>query len=124
MSSNIRIKKVCQHCGEEFIAKTTVTKYCGDNCAKRAYKARKKKEKITKTPSVDDQKIEYRARSLEQKEFLNIQETCHLLGASRMTIYRQIKRGNIPAIKLGRRTIIMKSALENLFYNESHIKTA
>lgn len=124
MSSNIRIKKVCQHCGEEFIAKTTVTKYCGDNCAKRAYKARKKKEKIKKTPSVDEQKIEYRARSLEQKEFLNIQETSHLLGASRMTIYRQIKKGNIPAIKFGRRTIIMKSALENLFYNESHTKTA
>jgi excisionase family DNA binding protein len=124
MSSNIRIKKVCQHCGEEFIAKTTVTKYCGDNCAKRAYKARKKKEKINKTPSVDEQKIEFRERSLEQKEFLNIQETSHLLGASRMTIYRQIKKGNIPAIKLGRRTIIMKSALENLFYNEGHTKTA
>lgn len=120
MSSNIRIKKVCQHCGEDFIAKTTVTKHCGDNCAKRAYKLKKKNEKIEKAPSADEQKIEFRSRGMEKKEFLNIKETSQLLGASRMTIYRQIKNGYLPAIKLGRRTIIMRSELENLFYNESH----
>jgi len=46
MSSNIRVLRICKLCGEEFIAKTTVTKFCGDRCAKRAYKARKKDEKI------------------------------------------------------------------------------
>ena len=46
MSSNIKITRICQHCGQEFIAQTTVTRYCGDNCAKRAYKARIKKQKI------------------------------------------------------------------------------
>uniref|UniRef100_UPI0028B10B01 hypothetical protein n=1 Tax=Sphingobacterium multivorum TaxID=28454 RepID=UPI0028B10B01 len=40
MSSNIKIKKICQQCGQEFIARTTVTKYCGDNCAKKAYKVK------------------------------------------------------------------------------------
>lgn len=40
MSSNIKIKKNCQHCGQEFIARTTVIKYCGDYCAKKAYKAK------------------------------------------------------------------------------------
>lgn len=124
MSSNIRIKKVCQHCGTEFIAKTTVTKYCGDNCAKRAYKVRKKKEKVESTPSIDEQLVEFRSNALDKKEFLNIKETCQLLGASRMTVYRQIKRGNIPAFKLGRRTIIMRSELESLCYNESNLKTA
>lgn len=119
MSSNIRIKKVCQHCGKDFIAKTTVTKYCGDRCAKRAYKVRERKEKIEKTPPIDEQKIEFRSQRLKKKEFLSIKETSELLGASRMTIYRQIKKGYLPAIKLGRRTIIMKAALENLFYNES-----
>jgi hypothetical protein len=46
MSSNIRIPKICQHCGNEFVPKTTVTKYCGDDCAKRAYKKRKRDEKV------------------------------------------------------------------------------
>jgi hypothetical protein len=45
MSSNIRITRVCQYCGYEFEAKTTVTKYCSELCAKRNYKARKKEEK-------------------------------------------------------------------------------
>lgn len=46
MSSNIKIKKIYQHGGQEFIARTTVTKYCGDNCAKRAYKAKVREQKI------------------------------------------------------------------------------
>src|SRR5690554_6590748 len=29
MSSNIRITRVCQFCGNSFTAKTTVTKFCG-----------------------------------------------------------------------------------------------
>jgi len=45
MSSNIEIERICQHCDKDFIAKTTVTKYCSDDCAKRAYKARKRAEK-------------------------------------------------------------------------------
>ena len=46
MSSNIEVLKICQHCEMEFTARTTVTKYCGDACAKRAYKARKRVEKV------------------------------------------------------------------------------
>jgi excisionase family DNA binding protein len=46
MSSNLKIKKVCQFCKSKFIAKTTVTKYCCHKCAQRAYKRKKKEEKI------------------------------------------------------------------------------
>jgi hypothetical protein len=49
MSSNLFIPKTCQHCGSAFTARTTVTKYCGDSCAKKAYKARKRQEKIQAT---------------------------------------------------------------------------
>ncbi|WP_458627117.1 hypothetical protein [Winogradskyella sp. PC D3.3] len=38
MSSNLFIPKTCKHCGNAFTARTTVTKYCGDTCAKKAYK--------------------------------------------------------------------------------------
>jgi hypothetical protein len=48
MSSNIRLKKVCQHCKQPYIAKTTVTKFCSLECAQRNYKKRKKEQKLTK----------------------------------------------------------------------------
>ena len=66
MSSNIRIPKICQHCGNEFIAKTTKTQYCGDNCAKRAYKARKKKAKLQNVKSIEKQRIEYFSQSIKE----------------------------------------------------------
>ncbi len=115
MGSKIEITKVCQQCGNEFTAKTTVTKFCGHTCANRNYKERKKSEKLNQVKSPTEQKIEYNFSQLNEKEFLSITDTCQLLGASRMTIYRQIKNGNIKAIKLGRRTIIRKSEIEKLF---------
>ncbi|WKN29743.1 helix-turn-helix domain-containing protein [Porifericola rhodea] len=115
MSSNIRVPKICQHCGAEFIAKTTVTKYCGDNCAKRAYKRRKREQKVQEVTPVVAQKQEYNQQQLKDKEFLSIAETCTLLGASRMTLYRQIKGGKIKAAKIGRRTIIKRTEIEKLF---------
>lgn len=115
MSSKIQITKVCQHCGNEFIAKTTVTKFCGHTCASRNYKERKKAEKLNKVKTPTEQKTDYNFSQLNEKEYLSIADTCQLLGASRMTIYRQIKNGKIKAIKLGRRTIIKKSEIEKLF---------
>jgi excisionase family DNA binding protein len=114
MSSNIRLPKICEFCNKEFIAKTTVTKYCGDACAKRGYKRDKREKKIAKAKPVDKQKLEIRLEHIKIKDFISIQEACKYLGVSRMTIYRQIKSGNIKAGKIGRRTIIDKSSILNL----------
>src|SRR5689334_13258905 len=46
MSSNIRLVKICESCGLEFVAKTTVTQCCSDNCAKRLYKRKLRERKI------------------------------------------------------------------------------
>ena len=115
MSSNMRIPKICQHCGSDFIAKTTVTQYCSENCAKRAYKKRKRQEKVDAIPTLPEQKIAHTSSTVSDKEFLSIKETCQLLGASRMTLYRQIKNGNIQAGKVGSRTIIKRTEIEKLF---------
>ncbi|MEG1005727.1 MAG: DNA-binding protein, partial [Bacteroides sp.] len=37
-SSSIRIKKVCEWCGEVFYAQKTTTRYCSHRCNSRAYK--------------------------------------------------------------------------------------
>lgn len=110
MSSKIRIRKTCLHCGEDFIAKTTVTKYCGDTCSKRAYKKRKRLEALqavdTPNKSSPPQK--------KGKDFLSIRDACALLGISRMTLYRAIKKNSIIPIRFGRRVLIKKDDLYNL----------
>ena len=115
MSSNIRVQRICQHCGEEFTAKTTVTKYCGDNCAKRAYKVRLKAEKIAssdkETTLIKIQPIE----ELKAKEFLTVKDVSKLLSCSTRTTYRLIEQGAINSINLGERmTRVKRSELDRL----------
>ena len=132
MSSTIKIPKFCQHCGQAFVAQTTTTRFCGHKCASRAYKQRKREEKVQTTLS-DQIKSVTSANSenlqslqslpiktgnfinLRDKEFLSVQETAILLGASRWTIQRMIQRAELKAGKLGRRTIIPRSEIDNLF---------
>src|SRR5690606_32777161 len=101
MSSNINIQRICQYCNKEFTARTTVTKYCSDQCSKRAYKARKRAEKVkqsnTQTTRIKHLPIE----NLKAKEFLNINEVCQLIGISRRTVYRLFEQGDLNKIKIG-----------------------
>ena len=53
--------------------------------------------------------------NLRDKEFLSITEAANLLGASRWTIQRMIKRNQLSIAKLGRRTIIKRTEIDNLF---------
>jgi len=118
MSSNIRVVRICEFCSKEFIAKTSFTKCCGDNCAKRAYKVRKKQEKLSKTDLLPNVRVENRVNkydpSLNLKEFLNVEEAAQLLGASRSTVFRLMKSGEIKRVKLRGRTIIFRSEIDRL----------
>ncbi|MEP3209550.1 MAG: helix-turn-helix domain-containing protein [Maribacter sp.] len=115
MSSNIRIQRICMHCGEGFIAKTTVTKYCGDTCAKRAYKARKKAEKIESSNHETKLIISKPIEELKAKEFLSVRDVSILLGCSIRTTYRLINDGTIKATNLAERmTRVRRSELNKL----------
>jgi len=114
MSSNIRLEKTCQHCSKNFIAKTTVTQFCSDNCAKRAYKDRIRSKKIEVAIQKEFEQKPFNP-IVTQKEFLSVKETCQLIGASRWTIYRLIDGGNLKASKLGSRTIIARREINSLF---------
>jgi len=115
MSSNIKVQRICQHCGEEFTARTTVTRYCGDNCAKRAYKARKRAMKI-EASNIETLKIKtLPLEELKAKEFLTVRDTAMLLGCSVRTAYRLIENGTIRAVNLAQRmTRIKRSVLDSL----------
>lgn len=120
MSSNLYIPKKCKHCGNAFIARTTVTKYCGDNCAKKAYKARKRNEKIQSTLTVDMQKNNEAPaitnyNTVNNKDFLSVTEASQLIGVSRWTIQRMIQQGRLKAVPFGRKHIVARWQIENLF---------
>lgn len=131
MSSNIKIPKFCDHCGKAFIAQKTTTQFCGHPCASRAYKKRKREEKVnaefknqqskivTASPVVVTETLSNpiagNHTNLREKEFLSILEVATLLGASRWTIQRMIKSNRLPVAKLGSRTIIKRASIDNLF---------
>ncbi|MFM6976608.1 MAG: helix-turn-helix domain-containing protein [Sphingobacteriaceae bacterium] len=116
MSSNIKVQRICQHCGKEFTARTTVTRYCGDQCSKRAYKARLKSSKVelsnNETSFIKTKPLE----EIKSKEFLTVRDVASLLSCSIRTAYRLVKLGNIKAVNIAqRKTLIKRSELDKLF---------
>ncbi|WP_074539403.1 helix-turn-helix domain-containing protein [Cellulophaga baltica] len=115
MSSNIRVKRICENCNTSFIAKTTVTRFCGDNCAKRAYKKRMRSNKIkqsnTKTLKIETQPISI----IQIKDYLTVNETAKLLSISKRSVYRLIQTGKLKASNLSERlTRVKKSDINEL----------
>lgn len=123
MSSNISIPKTCQYCGSSFIAKTTVTRHCSPTCRNRAHKQRVRDEKIQNALRGQQETLQVQIpietitskNSLNDKTFLSVQEVSDLLGVSRWTIQRMIKRGDIIVKQFGRKKIINRIYLDNLF---------
>lgn len=116
MSSNIKIQRICQYCGNEFTARTTTTQYCGDPCSKRAYKARIRAAKIEssnrETQLIKTKPIE----ELKAKEFLTVREVARLLNCSVRSAYYYIETGTIKAVNLGQRiTRVKRSDIDKLF---------
>jgi excisionase family DNA binding protein len=116
VSSNIQVQRICQHCGKEFTARTTVTKFCGDDCAKRAYKARQKAVKIEASNS-ETQRIKTRPiEQIKEKEFLTVTQVSKLIGCSRQNVYKLINTGKLKATNLLlKKTIVKRSEIDKLF---------
>lgn len=118
MSSNIQVQRICQHCGNEFTARTTTTMYCSHRCNSAAYKQRVRVDKVAQT-NKETQRIKNQPiEELKAKAFLSIAETCKLIGISRRTVYRMIERGELITGKAGKRTIIRRSDIEQLLFEQ------
>ncbi|RPD41288.1 helix-turn-helix transcriptional regulator [Chitinophaga barathri] len=111
MSSNLRIKKVCEHCNEIFVAQKTTTKYCSLNCARRNYKLREKKERIKKaTDGVKERLVQTSMRekpaeaavSQEAGDLIDIKKLAEVTSISERTLFRLIKEPGFPKMKVGR----------------------
>lgn len=115
MSSNIKITRICQFCGAEFTARTTVTKYCSHACASRAYKQRTRNQNMEKSVAETVQIISVKKTEIQAKEFLTINEASELLNVSRWTISRAIAADRLKAVRMGRRVIIRRKDIDELF---------
>jgi excisionase family DNA binding protein len=109
MTSKIQLTMICQFCGAEFLARTSVTQHCGERCAKRAYKARLKKAKIERSESETKTARLKNIEEIKAKDFLSVADTCKLLGLSERTVFRLLKSKTIPSSKFGRRIIIKRA---------------
>lgn len=122
MSSNIAIPKTCVYCGKTFIAKTTLTRYCGHKCNSRHYKLKAKENKIQNSLIDHQQTLQSlqtmhskNPQTLISKNYLCIKDAASLIGVSRWTINRMIKRGDLQIHKFGRKKIIERSQIDKLF---------
>ena len=116
MSSNIQVQRICQHCGTEFTARTTVTKYCSHRCGSAANKAKKRAEKVQKSNTETKQIKTKPIEELKAKEFLTVREVARLLNCSVRSAYYYIESGTIKAVNLGQRiTRVKRSEIDKLF---------
>lgn len=116
MSSNIKVQRICQHCGNDFTARTTTTLYCSKRCNGAAYKAKQRSGKVEvsnrETQRIKTQPIE----ELKAKEFLTVREVARLLNCSVRSAYYYIESGTIKAVNLGQRvTRVKRSEIDKLF---------
>ena len=116
MSSNIKVQRICQHCGKEFTARRTTTLYCSHKCNSAAYKAGLRAAKVKAS---NNETLTIKTGAIEQlkaKEFLSVRDVAKLIGCSRQTVYTLINSGNLKAANIKvKKTIVKRSDLDKLF---------
>jgi len=116
MSSNIQVQRICQHCGNEFTARTTVTRFCSHRCASAAHKQKVRAGKVEQSNKQTQQIKTQPIEELKAKEFLTVTQVSKLIGCSRQNVYTLINTGKLKATNiLLKKTIVKRSDLDKLF---------
>lgn len=113
MSSNIKIERICEWCGNRFMAQTTVTRFCSKRCSEHSYKERMRQKKMALSNQETNQCNP--DRKSRDKDFLTPTETAQYLGVCRTYIYDSINRGKIKVTRIGRKTLISKADIQAMF---------
>lgn len=119
----MEVNKICQFCGNRFIAKKTTTKCCSDDCSKRLYKKKKRDEKIsTSNKEFETQVKGYNIEEIQKKEYLSVKETMLLLNISRTSIYRMLKDRRLSKLDNFKSVRIRKVDIDLLFLQKEESK--
>ncbi|WP_430816425.1 helix-turn-helix domain-containing protein [Carboxylicivirga sp. RSCT41] len=109
MTSSIRIKRVCEYCGKEFNAKTTVTRYCSKTCNSAALKRKYRQAKIDisneKTQTIKTQNQDY-LTALKNKDVFTISDAALFLSVSRQTVYNWLNNGILNGKRISNRKVL------------------
>ena len=90
-ASKVKIKKVCEWCGQEFIAWKISTRFCSKQCDSHAYKDAIRKRVLLQTEQETIEKVEkISASKTGYQDYMSIAEAASLLGVTRMTVYNLI----------------------------------
>ena len=120
MSSTIEITKICEHCGNKFIARKCSTRFCSKRCAEHAYKAAKRKEHVDREQCIANNQANADVKSLE---FLSPGQCAKLIGVCRRSLYYYLESNSIPCYQFKGKTRIRRSDIEKLFdQNIEYIK--
>jgi excisionase family DNA binding protein len=123
MSTNIRVKRKCEYCKKEFIAKTVRTRYCSHDCNSKAYKKIKSAEKIKQAKRIHKVKppvlpintnVPWDYAQIQSKQLLTINEACVLLSITQVTLRRWLKNGIITSGRIGKKHLIQREHLNQL----------
>lgn len=116
MSSNIEVTRICQYCGNEFTARTTVTRFCSMKCNSANNKQKTRNRKIEESNKEIQRIKDKPMEELKSKDFLSVTEVSKLIGCSRQNVYKLINAGKLIATNiLEKKTIIKRSDLDKLF---------
>ena len=118
----MKIEKTCICCNEKFIAQTIRTKYCSHKCNRKHYKQRKRTKPIEQNNSSLIQLKNGFPQLLNTKPYLSLKETYTLLGISRSTLMRMIKSEKLETTKFGRKVIVKKENINELFKTFSPVQ--
>lgn len=112
----MKVNRICEFCSEHFVAQKTTTRYCSDNCAKRAYKKRIRDQKVASAESQYLSKLKgFDILEIQKKDYLTIRETMFLLNVSRMTLHRMIKDGRLTKLEGLKAVRLRKTDIDKLF---------
>lgn len=82
-TSKLRVQRVCDWCGKEFLSQKTTTRYCSKRCAEHAYKDRVRRQRISEAEA--EVRFRRKNRSLQmiqESAYLHVKETAKLLDVS------------------------------------------
>jgi excisionase family DNA binding protein len=116
MSSKIKIQKICEFCGNEFTARTLVTRFCSSKCNSRHYKQvgrEEKRKSLEKSEIISTNPLDI-LRNVSQ-DYFEVDEAASIMRISRRTLYRLISLKKIKKKKMLSRTVILKEDIKSFF---------
>jgi excisionase family DNA binding protein len=84
-------------------------------CAQRNYKENVRQKMLLEVNQQFRQDLQADLQKIQAREVLTMEQVALLLGVSRWTVNRYLKKGNIKTIQFGSRRLILRSELEKIF---------